>query len=104
VAHWEYEDVGFGILGTQDIAFAAPVGLGVETDVFSAPLPIFVPAGHLEMKVTGFFKLAAESDDFMGGDPPFDTLIALVPEPATFGLATCGALAYRHGLALASRA
>jgi hypothetical protein len=97
VAHWEYEDVGvgpgFGVLGTQDIAFAAPVGLGVVTPVSSLPLAIAVPAGHTTLKVSGFFMLSAESDDFLGELPPFDTLIAIVPEPATFALATCGGLA-----------
>lgn len=91
-AHWDYTDVGFGPLGSQLIHYDAPAGLGVVSTVSSLPLLIAVPAGHTTLEVSGFFKLSAASDDFMGGPPPFDTLIAVIPEPTTLTLALLGSL------------
>jgi hypothetical protein len=46
------------------------------------------------LKVSGFFKLTADSDDFYGeGYLPFDTMIAVIPEPATLSLLGLGGLA-----------
>ena len=91
-AHWDYTDVGFGLLGSQDIHYDAPIGLGVVSPVASLPLLIGIPAGHPTLKVTGFFKLTADSDDITGGPPPFDTMIAVVPEPNALALASFGAI------------
>lgn len=87
-AHWDYTDVGHGLLGSQDIDFDASPGFGTVTTVASLPLVISIPAGHTALKVSGFFKLSAASDDFLGAAPPYDTLIALIPEPSGFILAT----------------
>jgi len=92
-ALWDYTDVGFGPLGPQVIHYDAPIGLGIVSPVASLPLTITVPAGHTTLKVSGFFKLSADSDDFMGGPPPFDTLIAVIPEPGSLVLAVLGTLA-----------
>jgi hypothetical protein len=92
-AHWDYTDVGFGLLGSQDIHYIAPTGLGVLATVSSLPLFIAVPAGHTTLKVSGFFKLAAASDDFLGGPPPFDTMIGIIHEPGGLSLLASGIVA-----------
>ena len=89
-AHWDYTDVGFGPLGSQVIHYDAPDGLGVLASVGSLPLFISIPAGHTTLKVSGFFKLTAASDDATGGPPPFDTLIGIVPEPTSLSLLLVG--------------
>lgn len=95
-AHWDYTDVGFGPvggLGSQHISYAAPAGFGVLSTVSSSPVSFTVPPSHTTLRMSGYFTLSAESDDFLGGSPPFDTLIAIVPEPNTLLLASIGFVA-----------
>lgn len=95
-AHWDYTDVDVsGFLGSQDIHYVAPIGLGVTNTVASLPLIIMVPAGHTTLEVSGYFKLSADSDDGTGGPPfPFDTLIGVIPEPSSFVLLGLGAIGF----------
>jgi len=95
-AHWDYTDVGFGPLGglgSQHISYTAPSGFGTLATLSSAPVTITVPPMHTTLRMSGYFTLSAESDDFLGGPPPFDTMIAIVPEPGTLLMACIGVVA-----------
>jgi hypothetical protein len=95
-AHWDYTDVDAStLLGSQDIVYTAPLGLTVIGTASSDPLTISIPAGNTQLKVSGYFRLTADSDDPTIFNPvPYDTLIAVVPEPATLSLLALGALAF----------